>query len=471
MKKNLSILLSLIIISFSFFSPFLAFADELKNVSIKLDFIKETQVNNLLDWNIAITTTNVPGGTTVYVHRLLNNDSTKDTVTTLQILSGTAVYDTGAVLTPSTNYTIKVLVNGSSVIQTLTRTTGQTTTQLINASVVGGTFSYFDSTTNKIITDKNGVSLFDTIVSCNTSHNQYLLDNPSASVTACTSSNTSLANSAQVVTPITGQKNTTTNNSVYTLLAPIGSFTQMTSATDIGTYFNIIIKIAIGLCAVLAVIFIIIGGIQYMGDESIFGKTEAKSQITAAILGLLIALGAYVILNTINPDLLGKNGVNIQSVSAAIDDETETTPWEGYSNTGDTTACPEGFIDVLIGGDKNNKINVCNSVADELTYMINAAQRAGVILSGSGTRSTADQQALRVAHGCADPALPSTSCNPQTARPGHSMHQAGKAIDFKCSGKQLTKSDVCYQWLTTNAKTYGFYNLPSEPWHWSTTGK
>ncbi len=26
------------------------------------------------------------------------------------------------------------------------------------------------------------------------------------------------------------------------------------------------------------------------------------------------------------------------------------------------------------------------------------------------------------------------------------------------------------QWLAANASSYGFYNLPSEPWHWSTTG-
>ena len=118
--------------------------------------------------------------------------------------------------------------------------------------------------------------------------------------------------------PVTGQK-TTGSTDVYTLLAPIGEF--KVAPKNIGDYFNTIFLIAIGLCGALAVIMIVIGGIQYMGDESIFGKTEAKSKITSAIFGLLIALGAYALLNTINPDLLGKGGVHIKQVSAEIDPE------------------------------------------------------------------------------------------------------------------------------------------------------
>jgi lipoprotein-anchoring transpeptidase ErfK/SrfK len=105
---------------------------------------------------------------------------------------------------------------------------------------------------------------------------------------------------------------------VYTLLAPIG--TLVNAPENMGDYFNIIFKIAIGLCAALAVVMIVISGIQYMGDESVFSKTEAKSKITSAIFGLLIALGSWALLNTINPDLLGGKGVNIKQVSAEIID-------------------------------------------------------------------------------------------------------------------------------------------------------
>ncbi|MFA6251256.1 MAG: pilin [Candidatus Paceibacterota bacterium] len=102
----------------------------------------------------------------------------------------------------------------------------------------------------------------------------------------------------------------------YNLLAPIGDFTK--APDNMGDYFQLIFELAIALCAVLAVVMIVIGGIQYMGNESIFGKTEAKSKIKYAIGGLLIALGAYALLNTINPDLLGGKGVTIDQVSAEI---------------------------------------------------------------------------------------------------------------------------------------------------------
>jgi len=106
-------------------------------------------------------------------------------------------------------------------------------------------------------------------------------------------------------------------SNVYNFLAPIGLGTSI-NTTDIGVYFNWIFKLAIGLCAALAVIMIIIASVQYMGDESIFGKTEAKDKILKAILGLLIAVGSWVLLNTINPALTGVNGVNVANVTTVV---------------------------------------------------------------------------------------------------------------------------------------------------------
>jgi hypothetical protein len=34
----------------------------------------------------------------------------------------------------------------------------------------------------------------------------------------------------------------------------------------------------------------------------------------------------------------------------------------------------------------------------------------------------------------------------------------------------VSSGDACFNWLQTNAASYGLYNLPSEPWHWSTNG-
>ena len=52
------------------------------------------------------------------------------------------------------------------------------------------------------------------------------------------------------------------------------------------------------------------------------------------------------------------------------------------------------------------------------------------------------------------------------------MHERGLAIDFTCNRGVLVSHarDVCFAWLSANAASFGFYNLPSEPWHWSTNG-
>lgn len=72
----------------------------------------------------------------------------------------------------------------------------------------------------------------------------------------------------------------------------------------LGEYLNLMIKIFIGLCAVMSVVMIVIGGMEYITSELPFAKESGKDRIAHALLGLVIALGAYALLFTINPDLL-----------------------------------------------------------------------------------------------------------------------------------------------------------------------
>lgn len=113
-------------------------------------------------------------------------------------------------------------------------------------------------------------------------------------------------------------------NSDYKLLAPIGDLDVITKDKTVGDYLNIMFKVGIGLLIALSVIMLVIHGVQYMGDESVFGKTEAMHSIRATIGGLILALGAYAILNTINPDLVN-GSLDIKKISLSISaDETST---------------------------------------------------------------------------------------------------------------------------------------------------
>lgn len=118
---------------------------------------------------------------------------------------------------------------------------------------------------------------------------------------------------------------------------------------------------------------------------------------------------------------------------------------------------------------------VHKSIASNVQGLISAASAAGFNLTGGGFRDPASQISLRQAH-CGTSYYdiyqkPASQCAPPTAIPGRSMHEQGRALDIKSGGALITsRTDPAFQWLAANASSYGLYNLPSEPWHWSTNG-
>ena len=120
-------------------------------------------------------------------------------------------------------------------------------------------------------------------------------------------------------------------------------------------------------------------------------------------------------------------------------------------------------------------ITVHAAIADDVEALLVAAEADGIDLSGWGYRSTERQIDLRIAH-CGPTEYdiwyrPASLCRPPTAVPGRSLHEQGRAIDFTYEGRTITsRSSPGFRWLADNAATYGLFNLPSEPWHWSTSG-
>lgn len=96
----------------------------------------------------------------------------------------------------------------------------------------------------------------------------------------------------------------------YTPLSPLPHTTQGAigkETTNINLYLLGMFKLLIGVAGVLAVIMIVIGGIQYMSTDAISGKLDGKGKIQQAIGGLLLAVLSYLLLQTINPNLLKIN--------------------------------------------------------------------------------------------------------------------------------------------------------------------
>jgi membrane-associated protease RseP (regulator of RpoE activity) len=91
----------------------------------------------------------------------------------------------------------------------------------------------------------------------------------------------------------------------YVPLEPIPGLTDSkTSEQQLGVYLGTIFNWAIAIAIILSIIFLLLGGIQYMTTDAIGNKEEAKGKINAAIVGLLLALSSFLILETINPQIV-----------------------------------------------------------------------------------------------------------------------------------------------------------------------
>ncbi len=122
-------------------------------------------------------------------------------------------------------------------------------------------------------------------------------------------------------------------------------------------------------------------------------------------------------------------------------------------------------------------IEVSVEIAANTEAMLAAAERDGLVLTGSGYRNILDQiEIRREVCGPTDYDIwekPSYECSPPVAIPGRSNHEKGLAIDFIGPDGDLIRSrdNPAFTWLAGHAHLYGFYNLPSEPWHWSRDGR
>ncbi len=76
------------------------------------------------------------------------------------------------------------------------------------------------------------------------------------------------------------------------------------TAKDPSIFFNGLFKFGIIIAGFLAVVMIAFGGIQYMSTDAIHGKSEGRERITYALMGLLLILFSWILLNTVNPDIL-----------------------------------------------------------------------------------------------------------------------------------------------------------------------
>lgn len=98
----------------------------------------------------------------------------------------------------------------------------------------------------------------------------------------------------------------------YTVLTPLPGTTKGTCAkpgdpgckTDMVTYIQGMFKLLIGLSIAFVFINFIIGGFQYITSQAMPGKKDGKDRIMNSLKGLALVAASWLILNTINKNLL-----------------------------------------------------------------------------------------------------------------------------------------------------------------------
>lgn len=85
---------------------------------------------------------------------------------------------------------------------------------------------------------------------------------------------------------------------------PVLPFGGADPAAGLVGYLRYLYLFGLTLVGVVGLGALVYGGFTYMLSGTATSKEEAKKRIWGAITGLILALSAYLILNTINPDLV-----------------------------------------------------------------------------------------------------------------------------------------------------------------------
>jgi hypothetical protein len=151
-----------------------------------------------------------------------------------------------------------------------------------------------------------------------------------------------------------------TNISISSSVPGMGT---VTSSTPPGAYISGFYNFALMIGGVLAFGAIVYGGVLYaasMGNPS--RQSEGKEWIKSALLGLLLLAGAYLVLYTINPELVDLSLPTLAPINIQ-------TPSEGNQSGGSVTCTPASsgpcsvtqLKSTCLGSSANSASEICNA--------------------------------------------------------------------------------------------------------------
>lgn len=99
---------------------------------------------------------------------------------------------------------------------------------------------------------------------------------------------------------------------------------------NLETYLQGIFRMLLIVAVVLSVIMIVIAGFQYVASSANpQGKGEARKRLSGALIGLVLALGSWLLLDTVNPNFASNLSITIPKVSLAGDADVQPSSFTG----------------------------------------------------------------------------------------------------------------------------------------------
>lgn len=130
----------------------------------------------------------------------------------------------------------------------------------------------------------------------------------------------------------------------------------------LGIYISAIYKYGLSVAGILAAIVMMAGGIMWLASGGDSGQvSKAKSFIGGSLVGLFLLFGTYIILNTVNPDLLKLDG--IKTVTTVIEKEAEVVCCE--EKTGKTSFFVQKIGNksfIMVGGSAKEEFVSCEKL-------------------------------------------------------------------------------------------------------------
>lgn len=128
----------------------------------------------------------------------------------------------------------------------------------------------------------------------------------------------------------------------YKLLEAFPGFFNKNASPDLPEMILAIYKFGIWTVGVCGLLMMTVGGVMYMGSAGNNAAAEsAKKIISDSLLGIIVALGAYLFVYVINPDLVNIT-INFSKATLTSSDTTDKSTGEtvtGESTTKTTVSC------------------------------------------------------------------------------------------------------------------------------------